>query len=103
MRNMLLATRYARALYGLAAEKNEQDAVFEKMRAVSEAVSADAQVSQYLFSPVVRPSEKVAALEKLVAVLTLPESLRKFILLSGKKNRLGIFKDIVTAYQHIAD
>ncbi|MGZ3722732.1 MAG: ATP synthase F1 subunit delta [Bdellovibrionales bacterium] len=103
MRNILLATRYARALYGLAAEKNEQDAVFEKMRALSEAFSADAQVSQYLFSPVVRPADKVAALEKLVAALTLPESLQKFVLLLAKKNRLGVFKDIVTAYQQIAD
>lgn len=103
MKNILLAARYARALYNLASEKNEQDAVFEKMRAISDAVQADAEVSRFLFSPVVRPSEKVAALEKLVAALNLPEALQKFLLLLAKKNRLGVFKEIVVAYQQIAD
>jgi F-type H+-transporting ATPase subunit delta len=103
MKNMNLAGRYARALYSLAAEKNEQDAVFEKMRALSEAISAEPEASRFLFSPVVRPAEKVAALEKLVAALSLPESLQKFLLLLAKKNRLGVFKEIVIAYQQIAD
>jgi F-type H+-transporting ATPase subunit delta len=100
---MLLAARYARALYTLAAEKNEQDTVFVQMRAISEAFSADQEVSRFLFSPVVRPTEKVQALEKLTAALALPETLKNFLLLLGKKNRLGVFKDIVTAYQLIAD
>lgn len=103
MKNMLLAARYARALYNLASEKNEQDAVFEKMRAFGEAISADAEVSRYLLSPVVRPNDKVAALEKVVVSLHLPESLQKFLLLVAKKNRLGVFKEIVSAYQQIAD
>jgi F-type H+-transporting ATPase subunit delta len=103
MKNMILAARYARALYTLAAEKNEQDAVFTQMRALSEAFNADAEVSRFLFSPVVRPGDKVKALEKLVGTLALPDSLKNFLLLLAKKNRLGVFKDIVTAYQQIAD
>jgi F-type H+-transporting ATPase subunit delta len=103
MKNMNLAGRYARALYALASDKNEQDAVFEKMRSLSEAIGADAEAARFLFSPVVRPVEKVAALEKIVAALSLPESLEKFLLLLAKKNRLGVFKEIVVAYQQIAD
>ena len=103
MRNMLLAARYARALYSLASDKNEQDVVFEKMRAISEVIVQDPQASQYLFSPVVRPSEKVEMLGKFMATLGLPESLSNFLLLLAKKNRLGIFKDVVTSFQTIAD
>jgi F-type H+-transporting ATPase subunit delta len=103
MKNMLLAARYARALYALAKEKNEQDAVHAQMRAVSEAFSSDAEISRFLESPVIRPAEKVKALAKLVESLNVPESLKNFILLLGKKNRLGIFKEIVHAFQLITD
>lgn len=100
---MLLATRYARALYNLAKDGGDEDTVFGQMRAINQAFSGDHEVSGFLFSPVIRPAQKVAALEKLTAGLAIPESLKNFLLLLGKKNRLGIFKDIVIAYQQIAD
>jgi len=103
MKNMLLAARYARALFNLAKEKNEQDTVHTQMRALCEAFTADAEISRFLESPVIRPSEKVKALEKLVASINAPESLKNFVLLLGKKNRLGIFKEIVRAFEQITD
>src|ERR1700691_3403867 len=103
MRHTLLATRYARALYGLAKEKGEQDSVFTQMRALSQAIQQNDEVKRFLFSPVVRPAEKVQALQKLNAAISLPESLQNFVLLLGKKNRLGIFAEILTAYQLIED
>lgn len=103
MRNMILATRYARALYNLAKDKNEQDAVFAQMRVINEAFTGDKEISQYLFSSVVRPMDKVATLEKMTASLPLSEAMKNFILLLAKKNRLGVFKEIVTAYEFIND
>ena len=103
MKNMLLASRYARALYTLAKDSGDQDVVFEQMRVLSGAISGSVEISQFFFSPVIRPSEKVAVLEKLTAGLSVPESLKNFLKLLGKKNRLGIFKDILTAYQQISD
>jgi F-type H+-transporting ATPase subunit delta len=103
MKNMLLATRYARALYNLAKDTNDQDAVFEQLRVISDAVQGSPEISAFLFSPVVRPSLKVESLTKLVAGLSIPESLKNFLLLLAKKNRLGIFKESLVAYQQITD
>lgn len=103
MRNINLANRYARALYNLAKDKNEQDGVYEQIRVINEAFQGDKDIKAFLFSPLIRPSEKVAALEKLTAALAIPESLKSFLLLLAKKGRLGVFTEIVTAYQHIAD
>ena len=103
MRNLVLASRYARALYNLAQEKNEQDVVFAQMRVINEAFSGDKDIAQFLFSPVVRPAEKVQALEKLTDALPLSEAMKNFVLLLGKKNRLGIFKEIMTAFEFIND
>jgi F-type H+-transporting ATPase subunit delta len=103
MRNLNLATRYARALYSLAKERNEQDAAFAQMRTLNEAFQSGEEIAEFLFSPVVRPAEKIQALEKMLKPLPISESLKSFVLLLAKKNRLGIFKEIVTAFQMITD
>ncbi len=103
MKNVLLATRYARAIYSLAKEKNEQDAVFEQLRAINGAFHNDKEIANFLFSPLVRPSEKVSALEKVTAGLTASEALKSFLLLLAKKNRLGVFSEILVAYEQISD
>jgi F-type H+-transporting ATPase subunit delta len=103
MKHMLLATRYARALYNLAKEDNDQDTVFAQMRVVNDAIQSSTECTSFLYSPVVRPNLKVEVLEKLVATLSVPTSLKNFLLLLAKKNRLGIFKEILVAYQQITD
>lgn len=103
MRNVLLATRYARAIYNLAKEKNEQDTVFEQMRVISGAFQNDKEIAGFLFSPLVRPAQKVEALTKLTATLQASDALKNFLLLLAKKNRLGIFAQILVAYEQIAD
>ena len=51
----------------------------------------------------IRPAQKIAALEKLTAALNIPDSLKNFILLLAKKNRMAIFNEILVAYQNITD
>lgn len=103
MRHMILATRYARAIYGLAKEKNEQDSVFAQMRAFEEAFSGDKEIEDFLTSPLFRPMDKVKAMEAVVAKVNASEVLKNFVLLLARKNRLGIFSEIMTAYQTISD
>jgi F-type H+-transporting ATPase subunit delta len=103
MRNLLLADRYARAIYNLAKETNEQDTVFNDMRTFHEAVQANPEVVTFFTSQVVRPVTKVELLENVTKSLNIPVVLKNFIMLLAKKNRLGIFRDILTAYQQITD
>jgi F-type H+-transporting ATPase subunit delta len=100
---MQIATRYARALYNLAKDKNEQDNVFSQMRVIEDAFALDKQISEFIHSPLIRPTDKVKAMEKLVTSVGLTEVLKNFLLLLAKKNRLPIFTDVVTAYQTISD
>lgn len=103
MRNLQLASRYARALYNLAKEKNEQDVVFEQMRVLEQAFDSDPVIMEFIASPLIRPTDKVKAFEALNAKVALSEALQNFLLLLTKKNRLSVFKDILSAYQMIAD
>lgn len=103
MRNQQLASRYARAIYGLAKETGAQDSVFEQMRVMETAFSLDPAIAAFMSSPLIRPADKVKALEATVTAVNLAEPLKKFILLLAKKNRLPIFPDVLNAYQAIAD
>lgn len=103
MRNIQIATRYAKALYSLAKETNEQAVVFAQMRVVEEAFLFDKQIQLFLNSPLVLPREKVKALEKVTEAVPVAEALKKFLLLLAKKNRLQIFASVVSAFETIAD
>lgn len=103
MRSMLVATRYARAVYNLAKETNEQDAVFEQMRVIDDAFSLEKDIIEFVHSPVVRPTDKVKVIEGLAAKVKLPDVLKNFLLVLARKNRLDLFPEIMTAYQAISD
>lgn len=103
MRSMQVATRYARALYNLAKEKNEQDVVFDQMRVLAEVFTSDKEISSYLGSRLIPTPEKAKAIDKLVASVSLAGTLKNFLSLLAQKNRLALFAEIVSAYQVIAD
>jgi F-type H+-transporting ATPase subunit delta len=103
MRNTILAQRYAKALFGLAKDAGEQENVFNQMRAMNEAFTADEQIQNFLTTPMIRPGDKVKAIEGMLASLKISDILKNFVLLLARKRRLGIFAEVVGAYQLISD
>jgi F-type H+-transporting ATPase subunit delta len=103
MRNNILASRYAKAVYSQAKETNEQDAIFNEMRALDQSFSSDKDINEYLSTPLVRPTDKVKALEGMLSKIKVSGTLKNFLLLLAKKDRLGLYHDIVNAYEVIAD
>jgi len=103
MNHMILAGRYARALYNLAKESNQQDFVFAEMRAINEAFESDSEIKTFLETPMIRPTDKIKAVEGLLAKVKVSDVLKNFILLLAKKGRLPLFGDVVTSYQQISD
>jgi F-type H+-transporting ATPase subunit delta len=103
MKHMTIASRYAKALYGLAKEKNEQDSIFKQMRVIEEAFRTDKEIQEFIHSPLFRPTDKVKAIEALLAKLQVSDVLKNFLLLLAKKNRLGVFSEMLTAYETISD
>ena len=98
-----LAQRYARALYSLAKDAQLTDQVLAEMRVVAVALSQDADITAFIASRLIRPTEKVAAFEKMLASVTLSEPLKKFLLILARKGRLGLFAASVDAYQTLND
>lgn len=103
MKQMTIATRYAKALYSLAKEKNEQDSIFKQMRVIEEAFKSDKDIQDFIHSPLFRPTDKVKAMEALLSKLPVSELLKNYMLLLAKKNRLGVFSEMLTAFETISD
>lgn len=103
MKHTLLATRYARALYNLAREANAIDEIFAQMRVVEDAFDLEQEISEFVHSPVIRPTEKEKAVAEMTAKVKMNDILKNFLLVLARKNRLPIFSDAIAAYQQIAD
>ena len=103
MKNMNLASRYARALYNLTKESGQQEGAFAELRVINEAFQSDAEIMNFLSTPMIRPGDKIKAIEGLLAKIQVSEPVKNFVLLLARKSRLGIFGDVVTAFQHISD
>jgi F-type H+-transporting ATPase subunit delta len=103
MRSALVANRYARALFQLAKEKNEQDAIFEQMRVIDDAFSLEKDIMEFVHSPLIRPSDKEKAMVGLTGKITVSDSLKNFLLLLARKNRLDLFPEIMSSFQQIND
>lgn len=103
MRSALVANRYARALFQLAKEKNEQDTIFDQMRVIDDAFSLEKDIMEFVHSPLIRPSDKEKAITGLTAKVQMSETLKNFLLLLAKKNRLDLFPEVMAAFQQIND
>lgn len=103
MKNMILATRYARALYSLSHEAGVDESVFAQMRAIEQVLESEVSIEEFFRSAVVQPAEKLKAMQALCEKVKIAEPFKNFLLVLAKKNRVSIFREILTAFQIIAD
>ena len=64
MNQSKISVRYAKALFDLALEKNKLDAVYNDVLLISQSLRDFEQFGQYLVSPIVKPSQKKALVNK---------------------------------------
>ncbi len=102
-----LARRYAKAVYDLAEQSptldRAHDQVFANLRDLEQAFDKDPEIREFLTNPVIEPSARVAALEKAFDGKPLTKEARDLILLLARKDRFGLFKEIVAGYEAQAD
>jgi F-type H+-transporting ATPase subunit delta len=96
-----VARRYARAFYELAKAENSADKVFAELRVLKQAFSEPA-IKEFLISPVVDGDKKAEALKTALGGKA-SQSLQNGVMLLAAKNRLGLFFDIVDAFEAISD
>ena len=94
MGSLRVASRYAKALLGLASERDELKAVESDINTLSSLVDSSKEFELLLVSPVVKPDQKKAVLTALLKD-KLSEVTFMFIILLVSKGREGAIASIV--------
>jgi F-type H+-transporting ATPase subunit delta len=98
-----VAHRYARAVYELAVETGNQDKVFTDLRHLEPVFEKDKEIHDFLTNPLVDSSVRAKALEAALDSKNVSKEAHDLILLLAKRERIGVFKEIVAAYEEHAD
>ena len=97
MINSKAAKRYAKALLKLSQEQGYLEEVLEDIKTIDETISGSRDLFLALQSPIVKPSEKIAILDKIfskhIGSLT-----KQFILLIAEKERAALLPSITESF-----
>lgn len=98
-----LASRYSKALFDLSKETNTQDKIFSELRGFEQILAKNPEFEAFLTHPLVRSEDKENVLSKALENAGMKVETVNFILLLARKNRLGMFSQIVEAFENQTD
>ena len=101
MKAMILARRYARAIFDLSAEDKKTNLVFAELRALSESVNSDGSIAMFFSSPLFTKDARMAIFEK--ANLPFSDVAKRVAQTLIKKNRVGLLPMIVDSLENLSD
>jgi F-type H+-transporting ATPase subunit delta len=101
--NRLVARRYAKALAAIAEEQGSLAQVQRELAEVATLVRANPDLARLAFYPLLAPSQKVAALDAVLAAAGAGDTLRKFFRVVASAARLGLIYDLNAAFDELVD
>ena len=104
-KDLLVAQRYARALFELACETKKDELFEAELESLSAALKASPEIEKFLANPSIRTDEKGRFLEKLYQQpgKASEKVLLDFFKLLFKKHRFYLIHDIADSFKRIAD
>ena len=93
-----LAERYARALYSLADERREVDAVADQVAALGKLIDESAELRRLLASPLIDVAEGTRALDAVLAAQGFGKTVTDFVGVVAANRRLPVLRAIAAAF-----
>lgn len=97
------AGRFATALFDLAKETGQIDAVLKDLTQFEALVAGNADLHRFMMSPVFSSDDQVRALKPILEKAGISGLTAKFLLLVASKRRLFAFNAMVTAFKALVD
>ena len=98
-----VAERYARALFSLNEGSAKSEEILAQLGQVVQAFTRDEETLSFISSPLYRPADKIKVIEALVAAIPMADTLKNFLIVCARKNRLSHLADIARAFAVISD
>jgi F-type H+-transporting ATPase subunit delta len=104
-KDLLVAYRYAQALFELSREQKADEYVEAELESLSQALKAEPALERQLGNPALKPSDKRRVIERIYKgkQAGIDETLIRFMLLLFKKNRFYLIHDVAAHFRKIAD
>ena len=93
-----LSGRYARALYELADDSKQLDAVAEDLRGLATALTESADLRRLVNSPVLSRHEQGKAMAAILDAMQTSELTKKAVGLMAQQRRLFVLDDVISDY-----
>jgi F-type H+-transporting ATPase subunit delta len=97
-----IARPYATALYDLALEQGQVDAVEGDLAALSGIISESADFTRFLRSPVIPGDDKAVAMDAILAKAGVTVTVANFIRVVAHNGRLFILPAVIAAFRELA-
>ncbi len=103
MKNVILAKRYAKALFSVAGETDAYDEYSRALRDFAEAYRAYPEVQDGLTNPVYPLDARIKVMDYLVEKIGVSGVVRNFLNLVVQKKRAAVLPDIAESFQALVD
>lgn len=103
MSGRLIAHRYAKALLQIGEKQGTLAALKDELLAVDTLVRGNADLERLCLYPLLAPSKKAEALDQVLALARVSDTLRKFFRVVAQAARLYLVHDIATAFGELVD
>ncbi len=103
MKNIILAKRYAKALFSVAAETDAFDDYSKAMNDFAETFKGSPEVRDGLSNPVYPMEVRVKVMDYMVKTMNFTGVIKNFLNLVVQKNRATVLPDIAEAFQTLVD
>jgi F-type H+-transporting ATPase subunit delta len=94
-----LAKRYAASIYEIAVENKLENDYHAQLKKVAELFNQDNAIKAFCVSPLIKASEKEAAVKKAIEGGGLADSIASLLLLLAQRERLALLDEIVAAFE----
>lgn len=98
MKENVLASRYAKALFRLADDSGDPERLVEPLRAFASAVVGTDELARFWSSPQVRTAEKEKLMQTICDGADVPDEIRQLARLLARKRRIGLLEGISFNY-----
>lgn len=95
---IVIARRYATALFMLAKEKDVIDSMADEVSRLQQLLETNDEICELLASPLISDKRREESLSLIISVLKCSPTLSWFIGIISSNHRLGMLKEIVTSF-----
>lgn len=99
----ILASRYARALFGLGQESGATERFLTEIQGIADLAAESPELHRVLFTPLHPREQRRSVLNQLALKLDLCKEVRAFLMILVDENRMALLPGIRTALRELVD